>query len=73
MLHCVVVCTEYTLWWIVYGQLRERAYDSVEKEVAVCCSVLQCVAVRCNSLQYIAVQCVAVCCSVLQCVAVYTL
>jgi len=34
-------------------------------ELAVCCSVLQCVAVCCGVLQ-----CVAVCCSVLQCVAV---
>jgi len=34
--------------------------------VAVCCSVLQCVAVCCSVLQ-----CVAVCCSVLQCVAVW--
>jgi len=35
-------------------------------EVAVCCSVLQCVAVCCSVLQ-----CGAVCCSVLQCVAVF--
>jgi len=34
-------------------------------DVAVCCSVLQCVAVCCSVLQ-----CAAVCCSVLQCVAV---
>ena len=44
-------------------------------QVAVCCSVLQCVAVCCRVLQSVAVccsvlQCVAVCCSVLQCVAV---
>jgi len=34
-------------------------------DVAVCCSVLQCIVVCCSVLQ-----CVAVCCSVLQCVAV---
>ena len=44
-------------------------------ELAVCCSVLQCVAVCCSVLQCVAVcssvmQCVAVCCSVMQCVAV---
>ena len=46
-------------------------------DVAVCCSVLQCVAVCCSVLQCVAVSsthwlmlllCVAVCCSVLQCV-----
>jgi len=56
-----------------------------KKDVAMCCSALQCVAVRCNVLQCVAVccsvllyvatccrvlQCVAVCCSALQCVAV---
>jgi len=35
------------------------------RDVAVCCSALQCVAVWCSVLQ-----CVAVCCSTLQCVAV---
>jgi len=44
-------------------------------QIAVCCSVLQCVAVCCSVLECVAVcysvlQCVAVCCSVLQCVAV---
>ena len=43
-------------------------------QVAVCCSVLQCVAECCSVLQSVAVycsvlQCVAVCCSVLQGVA----
>jgi len=42
--------------------LLQRLASKVE--VAVCCSVLQCVAVCCSVLQ-----CVAVCCSVLQCVA----
>ena len=44
-------------------------------QIAVCCSVLQCVAVCCSVLECVAVcysvlQCVAVCCNVLQCVAV---
>jgi len=44
-------------------------------DVAVCCSVLQCVAVCCSVLQCVAVccsvsQCVAVCCSVLRCVVI---
>ena len=52
----------------------------IELNVAVCCSVLQCVAVCCSVLQCVAVRpwwielnawwCVALCCSVLQCVAV---
>ena len=42
--------------------LRTRCSSS--RNLACCCSVLQCVAVCC-----IVLQCVAVCCSVLQCVA----
>jgi len=42
----------------------------VSPQVAVCCSVLQCVAVWC-SVSRLKLQCVAMCCSVLQCVAVW--
>jgi len=40
----------YTLQLILNGQLRERAYNIVQEEAAVCCSVLQCVAVCCITL-----------------------
>jgi hypothetical protein len=56
----------YTLQLILNGQLRERAYNIVQEEAAVCCSVLQCAAACCSVLQ-----CVALCCNVLQCVALH--
>ena len=37
----------YTLQLILNGQLRERAYNIVQEEAAVCCNVLQCVALHC--------------------------
>ena len=64
---------------------RELIINGELEDVAVCCSVLQCVAMYRSVLQCVAVygsvlqcvamyrsvlQCVAVCCSVLQCVAV---
>jgi len=50
----------HTHWGVCFGFSAQPFVN-----VAVCCSVLQCVAVCCSVLQ-----CAAVCCSVLQCVAV---
>ena len=52
-----------------------RDQEPKRKDVAVCCSVPQCVAVCCSVLQCVAVcysvlQCATVCYSVLQCVCV---
>ena len=61
------------------GEVGTKTLVPVKQEdVALCCSVLQCVAVCCSVLQVvqsgavccIMVHCVAVCCSVLQCGAV---
>ena len=58
-----------------FETLHEAVEVADDGQVAVCCSVLQCVAVCCSVLQCVAVcysvlQFVAVCCSVLKCVAV---
>ena len=58
-LQCVAACCS------VLGSMSPRFGIERMNDLAVCCSVLQCVAVCCSVLQ-----CVAVCCSVLQCAAV---
>jgi len=52
---------------MLYGKTIEPIFEKHDmfQDVAVCCSVLQCVAVGGSGWQW-----VAVCCSVLQCVAV---
>ena len=58
-------------WREMEGWETEFYLNIVQRGVAVCCSVLQCVVVlQCVAVCCSVLQCVAVCCSVLQCVAV---